>query len=92
MSRPKKKRTLCLDPSVKCFAPTWTKDKTDIVEIFCDELEALKLVDLESLCMKEWWTKMWISAPTFNRIVSKAHKKITDAIINGKALAIKKCK
>ena len=91
MSRPKKERTVCLDPNIKCFAPIWTEGQTDIVEIFCDELEALKLVDLEWLCMKEWWAKMWVSAPTFNRIVSKAHKKLTDAIINGKALAIKKC-
>lgn len=92
MSRPKKERTVCLDPNIRCFAPVWTENKTDIVDIFCDELEALKLVDLDGLCMKEWWEKMGISAPTFNRIVSKAHKKITDAIVNGKALAIKKCK
>jgi predicted DNA-binding protein (UPF0251 family) len=42
--------------------------------------------------MKAGWKKMWVSAPTFNRIVSSAHKKITDAIVNWKALAIKKYK
>lgn len=91
MSRPKKERTVCLDPNIRCFAPVGTQDKTDIVEIFCDELEALKLVNLDGMCMKDGWEKMWVSAPTFNRIVAKAHKKITDAIINGKALAIKRC-
>jgi predicted DNA-binding protein (UPF0251 family) len=91
MSRPKKERTVCLDPNIKCFAPVWTEKQTDIVTVFCDELEALKLVDLDDLCMKAGWEKMWVSAPTFNRMVSSAHKKITDAIVNWKALAIRKC-
>jgi len=91
MSRPKKERTVCLDPNIKCFAPVWTEKQTDIVNIFCDELEALKLVDLDGLCMKAGWEKMWVSAPTFNRMVTSAHQKVSDAIINWKALAIKKC-
>jgi uncharacterized protein len=91
MSRPKKTRTICLDPNIKCFIPVWTKDDIETVEIFCDELEAMKIANLEWLNMKEGGKKMWVSAPTFNRIVSLAHKKVTDAIINGKALAIKKC-
>ena len=91
MPRPKKQRKICLDPNIKCFIPEWTKDDIETVEIFCDELEAMKLVNLEWLNMKKGGEKMWVSAPTFNRIVSLAHKKVTDAIINGKALAIKKC-
>jgi predicted DNA-binding protein (UPF0251 family) len=35
---------------------------------------------------------MGVSAATFNRILKSAYKKITDAIINGKNLAVKKCK
>jgi len=42
--------------------------------------------------MAEWWKKMGVSAATFNRILKSAYKKITDAIINGKNLAVKKCK
>ncbi len=91
MSRPRKNRTVCLDPSFKCFAPNGKKNN-EVVEIFCDELEAMKLINLDEMSMKEWWEKMWVSAPTFNRISNKAHKKVTDAIINGKTLAIKKCK
>lgn len=91
MSRPKKNRTVCLDPNFKCFAPSGSKNKNEIVEIFCDELEAMKMINLDWMNMKEWWEKMWVSAPTFNRIVNSAYKKVTDAIINGKTLAIKKC-
>ncbi len=93
MSRPKKERTVCLNPGmIKEFAPVWTKwiDKNiETVEIFCDELEAMKLINLDGMCMKTWWEKLWISAPTFNRIVNAAYKKVTDAIINGKSLVVK---
>lgn len=92
MSRPKKERIVCLDPNIKCFGPRWWDEKKEIVEIFCDELEAMKIVNLDWMSMKEWWAKLWVSAATFNRIVWSAHKKITDAIVNGKALAIRKCK
>ncbi len=90
MSRPKKNRTVCLDPNFKCFAPSGKKSN-EVVEIFCDELEAMKFINIDWMSMKQWWEKMWVSAPTFNRIVNKAHKKVTDAIINGKTIAIKKC-
>ena len=90
MSRPKKERNVCLDPNIKCFAPIWDKDNIETIEIFCDELEAMKLVNLDGLSMKEGGKKMWVSAPTFNRIANSAHKKVTDAIINGKWLAVKK--
>lgn len=92
MSRPKKERSICLDPNFKCFAPNGKTQKDEVVEIFCDELEAMKLINIDWMSMKEWWEKMWVSAPTFNRIANSAYKKVTDAIINGKTLAIKKCK
>jgi predicted DNA-binding protein (UPF0251 family) len=31
---------------------------------------------------------MWISAPTFNRILKSANKKLADAIINSKAIKV----
>ncbi len=91
MSRPKKERFVCMDPNIKCFWPKWSEQKSEVIEIFCDELEAMKLINLEGMNMIHWWKKMWISAATFNRILKSAHKKITDAIINGKMLAVKKC-
>lgn len=90
MSRPKKERIVCLDPNIKCFWPKWSNTQ-EIVEIYCDELEAIKLVNLKWLSMKQWWKKLWISASTFNRILNAAHKKISDCVINGKVLAVKKC-
>ncbi len=92
MPRPKKERIVCLGPNVKCFGPQWANPNNETIEIFCDEIESIKLINLEGLNMAEWWKKMGVSAATFNRILKSAYKKITDAIINGKNLAVKKCK
>ena len=53
-----------------------------------DELEALKLHDVDNLEQTKAAEKMKISQPTFARILNSAYKKIADAIINGKAIEI----
>jgi predicted DNA-binding protein (UPF0251 family) len=96
MSRPKKERYVCLNPGmIKKFAPVWSTyidNNTETVDIFCDELEAMKLINLDDMCMKTGWEQMWVSAATFNRMVNAAYKKVTDAIINGKSLIVKQNK
>lgn len=64
------------------------RNKLEKVELGVDEYEAMRLSDMEGLNMKEGAEKMWISAPTFHRILQSAHKKIADAIINGKWITI----
>jgi predicted DNA-binding protein (UPF0251 family) len=49
----------------------------------------MRLCDVEGLNMKEGAEKMGVSAPTFNRMVSAAHKKVADAIVHGKSIKIK---
>ena len=87
MPRPKKERIVCLDPNVKCFGPQWANSTNETIEIFCDEIESIKLINLEGLNMAEWWKKMGVSAATFNSKI--CIQEITDAIINGKNLAVK---
>jgi len=53
-----------------------------------DELEALKLYEIDSLEQTEAAEKMKISQPTFARILNSAHKKIAKALIKGKAIRI----
>jgi len=53
-----------------------------------DELEAIRLADLEQLNHDEGAIKMKISRATFGRILEKARFKTADAIINGKAIKI----
>jgi len=58
------------------------------VNLTFDELEAVRLADLEGLYQEQAAQKMNISRQTFGRIVESAHKKIADALVNGKALSI----
>ena len=58
------------------------------VVIELDEFEAVKLADLEGLYQEEAAVSMNVSRQTFGRIISSAHSKIADAIVNGKAIRI----
>jgi len=53
-----------------------------------DELEAVRLADLEGLYQEEAAAAMQISRQTFGNIVASAHKKIADFLVNSKQLLI----
>ena len=58
------------------------------VTLQCDEIEALRLAHIDSLYQEDAARQMNISRQTFGRILDSAHRKVSDAIINGKALKI----
>jgi predicted DNA-binding protein (UPF0251 family) len=60
----------------------------DEVVLPVDEFEAIRLADYEGLYHEQAAEKMSVSRTTFGRIVESAHKKVADALINGKALRI----
>ena len=60
----------------------------DTVELTAEEAEALRLKNIDDLDQIECAKKMNTSQSTFQRILASAYKKITDAIINGKAIKI----
>lgn len=88
--RPKKCRKTCCKPCSNYFKPTGIplRDLSEIV-LAPDEIESIKLADLEEMYQEDAAKKMKISRQTFGRIIRSAHQKIADAIINGKALKLK---
>ncbi len=58
------------------------------VSLSLDELEAIRLADYEGCYHEEAATRMKVSRATFGRILNKAHSKIAEAIVYGKALRI----
>jgi predicted DNA-binding protein (UPF0251 family) len=58
------------------------------VILLVEEFEAVRLKDLEGLEQEECAAKMNVSQPTFHRMLISARKKISDAIVNGKAIKI----
>lgn len=53
-----------------------------------DELEALRLADLEGLYQEACAQRMGISRTTLSRTLAEARRKVTDALINGKRLVV----
>ena len=89
MSRPQKCRRVANIPEVTYFKPAgiplWKLEETQLT---IEEVEAIRLKDLEGLEQEESAYKMNISRPTFQRVLGSARQKIADAILNGKAISI----
>ena len=60
----------------------------EVVELTTEEVEALRLKNKKSLDQKECAKQMKTSQSTFQRILSSAYKKITKALVEGKAIKI----
>jgi predicted DNA-binding protein (UPF0251 family) len=58
------------------------------INLTIDEFEAIRLADLEGLYQDKAAEKMNVSRPTFGRIIESAHKKVAQALVEGKALKI----
>jgi len=58
------------------------------VVLLPDELEALKLHDVDGLEQIEAAKKMKISQSTFARTLDKSYKKLAEGIVKGKAIRI----
>lgn len=87
MVRPTKKRRVANIPDVKFFKPAGIR-KRDLEEIVLslEEVETIRLKDGEGLTQQEAADKMEVSRPTFQRVLTKARKKISEALLEGKAL------
>lgn len=89
MARPHNCRRVAVEPGVTYFKPRGVplRSLAEVV-LGLDEMEALRLADLEGLYHEEAATRMGISRPTFGRIAESARKKVADALFTGKAIRI----
>jgi predicted DNA-binding protein (UPF0251 family) len=88
--RPRIRRRISFNPDVKYFKPRGIplRDLLE-VELTPEEVEALRLKNVKNLNQIECAKKMKTSQSTFQRILSSAYKKISEAIIEGKSIKIK---
>ena len=89
MTRPYSSKKVCCEPDVNYFKPRGVPmGQLERVELQVDELEALKLCDLEEVAQERAAARMGISQPTLSRLLSSGRKKLADAIVLGKAIKI----
>lgn len=89
MARPKKCRKVEFFPESTSFIPLG-KPKCEIekVTLKIEELEAMRLKDIENLNQEECAKNMEVSRQTFQNIIYNAHKKIAIALTEGKSIEI----
>jgi predicted DNA-binding protein (UPF0251 family) len=89
VARPEKLRCVAQLPNVEFFKPAGIPASAlEGVRLSLEELESIRLRDLEALEQEECAQRMHISRPTFHRILESARRKLADALINGKAIQI----
>ena len=89
MVRPRLCRRIRFNPNVTYFKPQGVPMRyLEIIELTTEEAEALRLRNMKDLEQEEAAKKMNTSQSTFQRILSSAYKKITEALIEGKAIKI----
>lgn len=89
MARPVKERQISCVPAASYYKPVGIplRDLEEVV-LALDELEAIRLADLEGLYQADAAQKMGVSRQTIGNILDSAHRKLADALLNGKALRI----
>ena len=93
MVRPRLCRRIRFNPNITYFKPQGVPMRfLEVVELTTEEAEALRLRNIKDLDQEEAAKKMNTSQSTFQRILSSAYKKITKALIEGKAIKIIKAK
>ena len=89
MPRPRLCRKIRFNPDITYFKPQGVPMRfLDIVELTAEEVEALRLKNDKNLDQNEAAKMMKTSRSTFQRILVSAYKKVTNAIIEGKAIKI----
>jgi len=89
MPRPRKWRRLRHEPEPAIFKPVGLPlEKLEQVTLLHEELEAIRLADLEGRHQADAASQMSVSRSTFQRLVTEARRKVALALVNGAALHI----
>lgn len=76
----------------RCFGPLCRQDESSgAVTLRADELELLRLTDMEGLTQEEAATAMGVSRKTVWRDLHDARRKITEALVLGRAITVLGC-
>jgi len=89
MVRPRLCRRIRFNPNVTYFKPRGVPLRfLEVIELTTEEAEALRLRNIKDLEQIECAKLMKTSQSTFQRILTSAYKKVTEALIEGKAIKI----
>ena len=89
MARPTKLRKIECKPSQSRFVPAVDiPEGIEHIDLKIEELEAMRLKDVENLNQEECAVRMKVSRQTFQLIIDEARRKVAIALSEGKAINI----
>ncbi|MGR5143875.1 DUF134 domain-containing protein [Photobacterium sp. DNB23_23_1] len=89
MPRPKIQRRIRCRPAYSCFKPNGVPmSELASLSLAADELEALRLVDLNGLSQQAAAQELEVSRQTLGNIVAAARHKVASALVKGMALEL----
>ncbi|MBP2146822.1 putative DNA-binding protein (UPF0251 family) [Methanofollis sp. W23] len=89
--RPRAHRMIRGGTAFRCFGPLCGQPE-EVVPLRPEEVEVLRLVDLEGLDQTAAAESMGISRKTLWRDLHRARRKVADALVHGKAIRIAGCR
>lgn len=90
--RPRVNRKIEQSGPVRCFAPQCqVMGREEMVLLLPEELELLKLIDLQGLEQEEAASALGVSRRTVWRDLHEARRKVTDALVHGKGIEVAGC-
>ena len=91
MGRQKIERACSFKPLYTLFAPENVVAEGEM-ELNSDEMEAIYLMDYESMYQEDAASLMKVSRPTFSRIIKSARTKIATALVRGYQIGRASCR
>ena len=89
MPRPKRWRWISFRPGVTYYKPRGVPLRYLMeVKLSVDELEAIRSADYQGVEQIKAAKKMKVSQSTFQRILTSARKKVSEGLVEGKAIRI----
>lgn len=89
MPRPRLCRRIRHNPTITYFKPRGVPMRSlEVVSLTVEELEALRLKHVEGLKQTACAIRMNTSQSTFQRILSSGYRKVSEALVEGKAIEV----
>lgn len=90
--RPRMQRIINNASESRCYKPCCCPEKeNEGISLKPDEIELIRLIDLEGLEQEEAAEKLGVSRKTAWRDLHEARRKIADALVNGKGIEMTGC-
>lgn len=89
--RPRMHRTIANTSDCRCYKPCCHEEVGQGITLRPEEIELIRLIDLEGFEQEEAAEKMGVSRKTAWRDLHEARRKLADALVNGRSINMAGC-